>query len=353
MRAAGAAEPRAVPLFNCRIELNGLHVFSIPGRCWSLIIAESAPWPSFAESLPSDPVFEVLVDLAAQEDLMRLGALYDANRPDRVAPLEAPSIPKVIHQIWLGSPLPRKLRRYSETWRRQHPDWELKLWTDVEVARLDFPTRPLFESTTCWGQKSDLLRVELLLREGGVYVDLDYECYKPLDPLRERYDFFNTLKYLFTAHMGWPAIWRDPIVVCNSLLGACPGHPVLSRYLEIVESRWHDAQRYALGDDELMPIAIAVMGGREKAARVKETGLRTFQPFGEAVAELAGHTDRRDIVLPPLFFNPVMAGARTLYLMPDFWQRCRADGVQWPSLKTYTRRHQLSMARHISENRWV
>ena len=48
-----------------------------------------------------------------------------------------------------------------------------------------------------------------------------------------------------------------------------------------------------------------------------------------------------------------MAGARTLYLMPDFWQRCRERGIRWPRLGTYTRRHPLSIARHISANSWV
>jgi hypothetical protein len=48
-----------------------------------------------------------------------------------------------------------------------------------------------------------------------------------------------------------------------------------------------------------------------------------------------------------------MTGARTLYLMPDFWQRCRSNGVRWPSLRTYTRPHKLSLAYHVQENSWI
>ncbi len=310
-------------------------------------------WPSFADALPQDDLFRTFVDLEALPDIVRLGALYDELRPDRVAARPEPTIPKVIHQIWLGSPLPRKLRRYSRSWARRHPDWELKLWDDEAVARLDFASRPLFESTSCWGQKSDLLRAEILARFGGVYVDLDYECYGSITPLAERYDFFNTLKYLYTAHLGWPAIWQAPIVVCNSMIGARPGHPILSTYLERVGAIWEDRARFEFHDDELLPIAVAAMGGKDKATIIKETGLRTFLPFGEVVGELAGTGTDVDVVLPPLFFNPVMAGARTLYLMPDFWLKCREQGIKWPRLKGYTRRHPLSIANHISANSWV
>ena len=311
------------------------------------------PWPSFSESLPKDGVFGAMVDMDQATDLRRLGELYDRHRPDRVDPLPEPSIPKVIHQIWLGSAVPRKLKRYSESWRRHHPDWEFRIWTDREVADFDFATRPLFDEAECWGQKSDLLRVEILNRVGGVYVDFDYLSYKPIDLLVERYDFFTTLKYIFTAHLGWPAVWPDPIVACNSLMGTRPGHPILSAYLDLVTARWHDRERYELAEGELLPIAIAAMGGKKNAARMKSTGVRTFLPFGEVVSELAGTTDNCDIVLPPVFFNPVMTGARTLYLMPDFWQRCRGHGVQWPSLRGYTRPHELSLAYHVQENSWI
>jgi hypothetical protein len=313
---------------------------------------EAYVWPEFDECLPHDDLFETFVD-ASDDTLQRLGTLYDRNRPDLVEARETPSIPRVIHQIWLGSSLPRKLARYSASWRKHHPDWELKLWTDAEVAKLDFPTRDLFESADCWGQKSDLLRMEILNTQGGVYVDLDYECFKPIDVLAQRYDFFTTLKYIYTAHLGWPAIWQHPVVVCNSLIGARPAHPILGAYLERVRNIWHDRDKYELKDGELIPIALAAMGGKAKASRIKETGVRTFIPFGDVVSEMADSSTYRNIVLPPMFFNPVMTGARTLYLMPDFWQRCRAHGIKWPRLSTYTRTHPLSLAHHISQNSWV
>ena len=32
-------------------------------------------------------------------------------------------IPKIIHQIWLGSPLPERYKQWQRTWTDNHPDW--------------------------------------------------------------------------------------------------------------------------------------------------------------------------------------------------------------------------------------
>ena len=39
-------------------------------------------------------------------------------------------IPSIIHQIWSGvdGPLPEHFRVLGETWKRDYPNWEYKLW---------------------------------------------------------------------------------------------------------------------------------------------------------------------------------------------------------------------------------
>lgn len=315
--------------------------------------AASRAWPSFAEALPDDDLFALLADTGERQRLARLQALYERNRPDR-APLRAePAIPKAIHQIWLGSPTPRHLRRYAEGWRRRHPEWAWKLWTDRDLEAFDFPTRDLFDAADCWGQKSDLLRAEILHAFGGVYIDLDCVCRKPLDALAERCDFFAGLRRLFVAHLGWPAVWRAPLAVCNSLIGAAPGHPMLAAYLRRVRSGWDDRDNWEFREGELRRIAIAALGGRAKAARAKQTGLRTYLPFDETVMELAGRGAHLDIVLPPLLLNPAMRDWPMLCLMPEFWRRRRAKGGSWPSFKNCRRRPAFSLAQHLSQHRWL
>src|SRR5581483_2776119 len=84
-------------------------------------------------------------------------------------------IPRLFHQIWLGpSPLPDEYRRYQQTWLDHHQGWELRLWTEE-------------------GLPAGLRRPELLWREGGVYVDTDFECLRSIEPLIEDAELFITL----------------------------------------------------------------------------------------------------------------------------------------------------------------
>jgi len=33
-------------------------------------------------------------------------------------------IPKVLHQFWVGPPMPAAYRRFGGDWRRLHPEWD-------------------------------------------------------------------------------------------------------------------------------------------------------------------------------------------------------------------------------------
>lgn len=45
-------------------------------------------------------------------------------------------IPKLLHQSWKSSALPIKFEQWSDSCRRQHPDWEWVLWTDEDNLTL-------------------------------------------------------------------------------------------------------------------------------------------------------------------------------------------------------------------------
>ena len=46
-------------------------------------------------------------------------------------------IPRILHQIWLGgSPIPEEFLEFSAGWRRAHPQWDYRLWTDRRLPRL-------------------------------------------------------------------------------------------------------------------------------------------------------------------------------------------------------------------------
>jgi mannosyltransferase OCH1-like enzyme len=94
-------------------------------------------------------------------------------------------IPKVFHQIWINpnSPaLPEQFQVYRDGWLALHPDWDYKLWN---LDNLDFTPRrmDLIKTASNYAQMADILRYEILLRNGGVYLDTDFECKRNIEPL--------------------------------------------------------------------------------------------------------------------------------------------------------------------------
>ena len=62
-----------------------------------------------------------------------------------------------------------------------HSNWTLKLWTDENIKDLNFDNRDIFDKADNYGMKSDILRYEILYREGGIYIDIDYECLQSIE----------------------------------------------------------------------------------------------------------------------------------------------------------------------------
>ena len=97
------------------------------------------------------------------------------------------SIPKIIHFIWLGSPFPtaKYYERFYKTWELLNPTFEIILWNDERVQTLrqekELMNHKAFDLATNYGEKSDILRLELLYRYGGIYVDVDFKCIKPFE----------------------------------------------------------------------------------------------------------------------------------------------------------------------------
>jgi mannosyltransferase OCH1-like enzyme len=127
-------------------------------------------------------------------------------------------IPRVIHQIWIGpDPLPEDHRRWIETWRSNHPSWEHRLWTEENLPQ--DPIRPeILERLRAPVERADILRLEILYRHGGIYVDADVECLRPVDPVLEGEDFVG--------------VCLKPGRATNTFIASVPEHPLLERALK-------------------------------------------------------------------------------------------------------------------------
>jgi hypothetical protein len=146
--------------------------------------------------------------------------LQASGRP-QLAGAAPGGIPRVLHRVVPEEPIPQ-----AEAWwarfEEMHPDWTMMTHRDpLEPA--DWPlTRDRWAACSTGAQLADLVRLEALLRWGGVYVDQDVEPLRPLDPL---------------LGTGCFAAWEDERCVPNAVMGATPGHPAIRACLELALSR--------------------------------------------------------------------------------------------------------------------
>lgn len=100
-------------------------------------------------------------------------------------------IPKIIHQTWKNNDLPKHWKQTPETWKKYHPDWEYKLWTDEDNRKLISTKYPwflkIYDSYPHGIQRADAVRYFILYTYGGLYVDLDIQCVKNIEPLIHEY----------------------------------------------------------------------------------------------------------------------------------------------------------------------
>jgi hypothetical protein len=112
-----------------------------------------------------------------------------------------PQVPRIIHQFWEGSKQPPQM--LMQKCRDMHPGWAHRVWNNAEIRRhfpsmqqaqdgplaRDGKTGQLLNQDLYRGELnllSDIMRYEVLMWYGGVYVDADMECVRPMDSLLQQ-----------------------------------------------------------------------------------------------------------------------------------------------------------------------
>jgi len=165
------------------------------------------------------------------KDWVLLTSLYENNYIQ--SKKKTTSIPKKIHQIWLGGNLPDKYKKFAESWAKMNPDWEYKLWLDADAFDLKMVNRSVFDATTNLGMKSDIMRYEILNQFGGLYVDTDFECIKPFDDLMYL-DFFTGISYDIKAELY------------IGILASTPGHPIMQECVKGIKTPYNGNKPFTI-----------------------------------------------------------------------------------------------------------
>ena len=151
--------------------------------------------------------------------------------------IEEKKIPKIIHQIWLGSELPEKYKTLSESWVDVHNGWEYKLWTDDDLGEFGLDNED-FKNIENLGTKSDILRYHIIYKYGGIYADTDFLCLKSFEGLL-KYDFFGC---------GGVNDEKNEPIIFNGLFGASPNNLIIEKCINSIDKNVYHSKNF----DEIM-----------------------------------------------------------------------------------------------------
>jgi hypothetical protein len=146
------------------------------------------------------------------------------------------SIPKTIHQSWKTAEVPERWRPLQRSWPERHPSWEYRFWTDRDNRALIAEHYPdlleLYDSYRLDICRAELARYMVLRKFGGLYVDLDFEALRPVDPLLDDSELVFATEPQNHAE-------REPVrerglkrIVCNAFIASAPEHPFWTSIVE-------------------------------------------------------------------------------------------------------------------------
>lgn len=100
-------------------------------------------------------------------------------------------IPKSINYCWFGGGEKSALiKKCIESWKKYNPDYLITEWNEsnYDLDKYKF-VREAYDAKK-WAFVSDVVRLDILLHYGGIYLDTDVELIKPIDGVRPYPAFF-------------------------------------------------------------------------------------------------------------------------------------------------------------------
>lgn len=141
-------------------------------------------------------------------------------------------IPKILHFIWVGSPLPAHLQANVTEWRKLHPDWEVRFWTEREIDEIGLQNRALYDQAAkivprdaVEQFRADIVRYEILALYGGFYADVDTRPMRNIEPALE-----DVFVFAAAEDRNW---------VGNTYLGSIPGHTIFQTLVSNLPKNVH------------------------------------------------------------------------------------------------------------------
>jgi mannosyltransferase OCH1-like enzyme len=135
-------------------------------------------------------------------------------------------IPKKLHFIWIGDEhkMPSKC---INTWIDKHPDYEITIWENDLLDPYVWTNWGKIQDMLAkkdYAGASDIMRYEILYEHGGIYIDADSYCVKPLE------DWLLDCE----AFASWEQEFIRNNLISNGFIGGVKGSHIWKRCIEKV-----------------------------------------------------------------------------------------------------------------------
>jgi mannosyltransferase OCH1-like enzyme len=185
----------SVLVVKCLAKHSGLYHSCSRGSCAQLSDREldwewDQPQPFYVESLEEGG------SIRSELGVGRIHTRYQSRGEDEVEC----GVPASIHLVWVGSPLPDRYLVGPQSLAMLNPEHTVHLWVDhtphnikeeqnIRIHHIQqevWMNEDLMAECTNYAMKSDILRLEIVYRYGGIYVDVDAVALRSFGPAFSR-----------------------------------------------------------------------------------------------------------------------------------------------------------------------
>lgn len=158
-----------------------------------------------------------------------------------------------LHQIWIQGAPPERFCPSRDRWRSLNAGAELETWADPQIRRLireDWgnPALRFYDGLRLPVQRSDLGRLAILWRHGGIYLDLDFVPLRPIPPALWEWSASKLVVSESGLRFGFGRLVTAG--VHTAFVGSPPEHPFFAALIEEIlrlRPRYSHSVNYTTG----------------------------------------------------------------------------------------------------------
>lgn len=176
-------------------------------------------------------------------------------------------IPKIVHYCWFGrKEKPEIVKRCIESWKKYLPDYTITEWNEENFdINSNIYVAEAYESNK-YAFVSDYVRVHVLYKFGGVYLDTDVEVFKSFDDILHQDSFWG---------------FEQENYIATSTIGSAKGNKLIKIFLDAYKEKNfinEDGSQDPLTNVSIITEILATIGLKRNGEYQEIEGLGVFYP---------------------------------------------------------------------------